>query len=97
MLGLGDEYASADTGSRPAGTPVAHSALAQRLIPGQQPILAKHSENIMSTGTDVKPHHYVTFLEVLGVMTGTAGQWDIKPAAPVGDFPAPTPDGTAVA
>jgi outer membrane protein OmpA-like peptidoglycan-associated protein len=97
MLGLGDEYASADAGSRPVGTPVAHSALAERLIPGQQPILAKHSENIMSTGTDVKPHHYVTFLEVLGVMTGTAGQWDIKPAAPVGDFPVPAPDGTAVA
>jgi outer membrane protein OmpA-like peptidoglycan-associated protein len=97
MLGLGDEYATADAGSRPVGTPVAHSALAQRLIPGQQPIVAKHSENIMSTGTDVKPHHYVTFLEVLGVMTGTAGQWDIKPAAPVGDFPVPAADGTAIA
>jgi outer membrane protein OmpA-like peptidoglycan-associated protein len=97
MLGLGDEYPTADGGHRDVGTPVAHSALAERLIPGQQPIVAKHSENIMSTGTDVKPHHYVTFLEVLGVMTGTAGHWDIKPAAPVGDFPTPTPDGTAVA
>ena len=39
----------------------------------------------------------MTFLEVLGVMTGTAGQWDVKPAAPVGDFPTPAPDGTAIA
>ena len=76
-----------------------HSALAERLIPGQQPILAHHSENIMSNGEAVQPHHYVTFLEVLGKMTGTEGTWGIRPARHAdgpGDFPAPSPDGTAV-
>ena len=98
MFGLGDEYPTPDGGSRDVGTPVAHSALAQRLIPGQQPILAHHSDNIMSNGEAVRPHHYVTFMEVLGKMTGTEGSWDIRPVSPgPGDFPAPTPDGTAVA
>ena len=98
MFGLGDEYPTPDGGSRDVGTPVAHSALAQRLIPGQQPILAHHSDDIMSNGEAVRPHHYVTFLEVLGKMTATEGTWDIRPASPgPGDFPAPAPDGTAVA
>jgi hypothetical protein len=99
MFGLGDEYPTPDGGSRDVGTPVAHSALAQRLIPGQQPILAHHSEDIMSNGEVVRPHHYVTFMEVLGKMSDTEGTWDIRPAptAGPGDFPAPTPDGTAVA
>jgi outer membrane protein OmpA-like peptidoglycan-associated protein len=99
MLGLGDEYPTSDTGSRPVGTPVAHSPLAERLIPGQQPILARHDESIMSVGEEVRPHHYVTFLEVLGKMTDTEGEWDIRPAAVQGpgDFPLPAPDGTATA
>jgi outer membrane protein OmpA-like peptidoglycan-associated protein len=98
MFGLGDEYPTPDGGKRDVGTTVAHSALAQRLIPGQQPILAHHSDDIMSNGEAVRPHHYVTFLEVLGKTTGTEGTWDIRPASPgPGDFPAPTPDGTAVA
>jgi outer membrane protein OmpA-like peptidoglycan-associated protein len=98
MFGLRDEYPTPDGGSRDVGTPVGHSALAQALIPGQQPILARHTEDIMSNGEVVRPHHYVTFLEVLGVMTGTAGQWDIRPAVHgPGDFALPAPDGTAVA
>jgi outer membrane protein OmpA-like peptidoglycan-associated protein len=99
MFGLGDEYPTPDGGSRDVGTPVAHSALAQRLIPGQQPILAHHSEDIMSNGEVVRPHHYVTFMEVLGKMSDTEGTWDIRPAptSGPGDFTAPTPDGTAVA
>ena len=98
MLGLGDEYPTPDGGSRDVGTPVAHSALAQSLIPGQQPILAHHSDNIMSNGEAVQPYHYVTFLEVLGTMTATTGTWDIRPAAAgPGDAPAPAPDGSAVA
>jgi outer membrane protein OmpA-like peptidoglycan-associated protein len=98
MFGLGDEYPTPDGGSRDVGTRVAHSALAERLIPGQQPILAHHSDDIMSNGEAVRPHHYVTFLEVLGTMTGTEGTWDIRPvSAGPGDFPAATPDGTAVA
>jgi outer membrane protein OmpA-like peptidoglycan-associated protein len=98
MFGLGDEYPTADAGSRPVGTPVAHSALAEKLIPGQEPILARHNDNIMSNGEVVRPHHYVTFLEVLGAMTGTEGTWDVRPAAVQGpgDFNVGTPDGTAV-
>jgi outer membrane protein OmpA-like peptidoglycan-associated protein len=99
MLGLGDEYPTLDGGTRDVGTPVAHSALAQSLIPGQQPILAHHSDNIMSNGETVQPYHYVTFLEVLGTMSGTTGTWDIRPAAASGptDAPLPANDGTAVA
>jgi outer membrane protein OmpA-like peptidoglycan-associated protein len=97
MLGLGDQYPTADGGDRDVGTPVAHSALAEKLIPGQQPIVARHSEDIMSNGEAVQPYHYVTFLEVLGKMTGTEGTWDVRPAArsAPGDFTAPAPDGTA--
>jgi outer membrane protein OmpA-like peptidoglycan-associated protein len=105
ILGLGDEYPTADATpptSRPVGTPVAHSALAQRLIPGQQPILARHDESIMSNGEQVRPYHYVTFLEALGTITGVAGAWDIRPGPGPGglgpgDFPLPSPAGTATA
>jgi hypothetical protein len=77
---------------------VKHSALAERLIPGQTPILARDNEDIMSAGGVVKPYHYVTFLEVLGTMTDTTNQWDIRPAVQgPGDFPAPTGDGTGTA
>lgn len=87
---------------RVVGTPVAHSALAQRLIPGQQPIVAHHDESIMSNGELVRPHHYVTFLEALGNMTGTTGQWGIRPGPGPGgrgpgDFPLPPADGTRIA
>ena len=98
MFGLRDQYPTADDGSRPVGTPVKHSALAERLIPGQTPILARDNEDIMSAGGVVKPYHYVTFLEVLGTMTDTTNQWDIRPAVQgPGDFPVPTDDGTGTA
>ncbi|NJL85811.1 MAG: hypothetical protein HC886_07285 [Leptolyngbyaceae cyanobacterium SM1_1_3] len=90
MFGLGDEYPTPDGGSRDVGTRVAHSALAETLIPGQQPIVAHHDESIMSNGEVIRPHHYVTFLEALGTMTHTTGQWDVGPGAgPTGpgDFP----------
>jgi hypothetical protein len=71
------------------------------LMPGQQPVQARHNDNIMSNGEVVRPHHYVTLLEALGITTGTTGFWDIAPAAVhgPGDFPAPVakPDGTATA
>jgi outer membrane protein OmpA-like peptidoglycan-associated protein len=97
MFGLGDEYPTPDGGSRDVGTKVAHSALAERLIPGQQPIVATDDESIMSNGELIRPHHYVTFLEVLGVMTGTEGKWDVRPGPAAGtgpgDFPVPPPGG----
>lgn len=101
MFGLGDEYPNATAG-RTAGTAVAHSALAQKLIPGQQPIVATDSDNIMSAGQTIRPHHYVTFLEVLGTMTGTEGQWSIgpglgRPSSGKGDFNLPKPGGSQTA
>lgn len=95
IFGLGDEYPTSDTGSRPVGTEVAHSELAQELIPGQEPIVAHHNENIMSNSEMVRPHHYVTFLEALGTMTDTLGKWDVRPynrAGEMGDFPTPSVD-----
>ncbi|MDX6630127.1 MAG: hypothetical protein QOH00_2373 [Gaiellales bacterium] len=108
MLGLDDEYPTADPvnvgdppGARPVGGAPTHAALVQTLMPGQQAVQAHHSDNVMSNGEVVRPHHYVTLLEALGTTTGTTGLWDIAPSAPhgPGDFPLPTvkPDGTATA
>lgn len=95
MLGLGDEYPESDaTGSRTVGQRVAHSALAERLIPGQQPIVAHHDESIMANGEVIRPYHYVTFLEALGNLTDTVGQWEVGPGRHTprgrGDFPVPS-------
>ena len=75
--------------------PVAHSALAEKLIPGQQPILAHHSEDIMSNGEVVRPHHYVTFLEVLGDDDRHRGHLGhpARASARRATSPAPAPDG----
>jgi outer membrane protein OmpA-like peptidoglycan-associated protein len=111
MLGLDDEYPTADPvnvgdppGARPVGGAPTHAALVQSLMPGQQAVQAHHSDNIMSNGEVVRPHHYVTFLEALGTMTGTTGLWDIAPSTGTGghgpgDFPVPVlkPDGPAMA
>ena len=111
ILGNADEYPTPDPvnptdppGDRPVGGRPSHSALAERLIPGQQPVRAHHSDNIMANGEVVRPHHYVAFLEALGKMTGTLGQWDIAPAAGAGahgpgDFPVTPvkPGGSATA
>jgi outer membrane protein OmpA-like peptidoglycan-associated protein len=108
MLGLDDEYPTADPktaadppGVRPVGGAPTHAALVQSLMPGQQPVQARHNDNIMSNGEVVRPHHYVTLLEALGTTTGTTGLWDIAPASlhGPGDFPTPVlrPDGTATA
>jgi outer membrane protein OmpA-like peptidoglycan-associated protein len=108
MLGLDDEYPTADpalptdpAGERPVGAPPTHAPLVQALMPGQQPVLAHHSENVMSNGEVVRPHHYVVFLEALGTVTKTPGQWDIAAAAPrgPGDYPDPAvkTDGPAMA
>jgi|GEM_PF-2788415 len=101
MIGLDDEYPAADgAASRTVGQEVGHSDLAETLIPGQQPILAHHSENVMSNGETVRPHHYVTFLEALGQMSTSEGEWDVGPAVPApvgpGDFPTPDPDAPVV-
>jgi hypothetical protein len=80
IFGLADEYPKADgASSRQVGDEVDHSDLSEELIPGQGPVVATDDERIMSNGEVVMPHHYVTFLEVLGTMTKTTGQWAIGP------------------
>jgi len=66
------------------------------------------SDNIMSEGKEVRPHHYVTFLDALKQVSGMP-DWDYGPPQKVdepsgmGDFPVPgtpgggTDTGTAVA
>lgn len=101
VFGLADEYPSADTGSRTVGTAVDHSQLAEDLGLTPDPVVAHHSDSIMSNGEVVEPYHYATFLEVLGTMTDTTGQWEAGPgpgpAMGPGDFPAPSPGGPAYA
>jgi outer membrane protein OmpA-like peptidoglycan-associated protein len=115
IIGLDDEYPTGDPvqpadptkppvpTARPVGAAPDHAKLVQDLMPGQKPVMAHHSDNIMSNGELVRPHHYVTFLEALTLMTGQKS-WDVKPGPGQGgrgpgDFPLPTPspDGTAVA
>lgn len=76
MIGLGDEYTSR-SGGIPVGTEARHSDLAERLIPGQQPVMAMQSGSVMSVGEVVQPWHYVTFLEALESITGIEGEWDV--------------------
>jgi hypothetical protein len=74
---------------------VDHSDLAETLIPGQKAIVAHHNENIMSNGEEIRPHHYVAFLEALGMMTSTTGKWDVGPGLGPkgpGDFFSKDPD-----
>lgn len=101
IFGLGDEYPSADGGSREVGTAVAHSQLANDLGLAADPVVAHHSDSIMSNGEVVEPHHYATFLEVLGTMTDTTGEWSAGPgpgpALGPGDFNIATPGGPRLA
>ena len=101
VLGLGDEYPTGDGGSRDVGTEVAHSDLAENLGLAADPVVAHHSDSIMSNGEVVEPYHYATFLEVLGTMTNTTGEWEAGagpgPDRGPGDFPVPTPGGSAMA
>ena len=96
VFGLADEYPTADGGSRDVGTPVDHSQLAQNMGLAAAPVVAHHSDSIMSNGEVVEPYHYATFLEVLGTMTSTTGMWSAGPgpgpAPGPGDFPTPTGD-----
>lgn len=56
------------------------SELAVRLIPGKTAIQVQEDQSLMSIGDEIRPHHYVTFLDVLGKMTGTEGEWDLGPS-----------------
>jgi len=77
VIGLGDEYPTPDGGRRDVGQAVRHSPLAQQLGVTSAPILASDNDAIMSVGEVVAPRHYITFLEALGDVTGTAGEWEV--------------------
>ncbi len=77
MIGLQDQYPDPDNG-RQVGDKAGHSDTAEELISGQDAILVHDNEDIMSAGETIKPYHYVTFLEALGEMTNTRGEWNIK-------------------
>jgi outer membrane protein OmpA-like peptidoglycan-associated protein len=103
IFGLGDEYPRADSpgGTRQVGDEVAHSDLAEEFNLSEHPVVAHHSESIMSNGEVVNPWHYATFLEVLTEMTDTRGEWAAGPGSGPrlgpGDFPVVTSNGTAMA
>lgn len=102
MFGLDDEYTG--PGAYAAGKKTEHTDLAAAA--GETGAMHASSDNIMSGGANVRPHHYVTFLDALKVVTDIP-EWTygakqvVKPPSDAGDFPTPAPDGdgtgTAVA
>jgi hypothetical protein len=101
MFGLDDEYTGG--GAYAAGKKTEHTDLAAAA--GETGAMHAASDSIMSEGSKVRPHHYVTFLDALKVVSGIA-EWGygakqvVKPPSGAGDFPEPakTDDaGTAVA
>ncbi|MEW6581749.1 MAG: reprolysin-like metallopeptidase, partial [Actinomycetota bacterium] len=95
MFGLDDEY----TGSGPyaAGKPTEHTKVAEEA--GYSGVQHATSDSIMSEGQEVRPQHYVTFLDALKQVSGMSdwaigGKRPVKPPSAAGDFPVPgTPAG----
>jgi hypothetical protein len=100
MFGLDDEYIG--DGPYAAGKKTEHTDFAAAA--GQTGAMHASSDSIMAGGSKVRPHHYVTFLDALKVVTGVP-EWDygpkqvVTPPSDAGDFeaPKPDPDGTALA
>ncbi len=95
MFGLDDEYTGG--GAYGAGKQTEHTDFAAAA--GHTGAMHAKSDSIMSEGSVVRPHHYVTFLDALKQVSGMP-DWDYGPAEPVkepdglGDFPVPgTPGG----
>jgi hypothetical protein len=100
MFGLDDEYTG--EGAYKAGQKTEHTDIAAK--EGHTGAMHAKSDSIMSEGKEVRPHHYVTFLDALRTVTGMQ-EWEQGPPRPVtapsgaGDFPvpaAPGDGGTAV-
>jgi hypothetical protein len=103
MFGLDDEYTGADAygpGKKTEHTDFAAAA-------GQTGAMHAASDSVMSGGTKVRPHHYVTFLDALKVVTDIP-EWTygakqaVNPPNEAGDFPLPPKtdadgNGTAIA
>ena len=90
MFGLDDEYTGA--GDYNAGKKTEHTDIAAAA--GHTGAMHAKSDAIMSGGKEVKPHHYVTFLDALKQVSAMQ-EWDygpaqkVNPPSGVGDFPVP--------
>lgn len=90
MFGLDDEYTG--SGAYAPGKKTEHTEIAAAT--GHTGAMHATSDNIMSEGREVRPHHYVTFLDALKQVSGMP-DWDYGAATPVvepdgtGDFPVP--------
>jgi hypothetical protein len=98
MFGLDDEYTGDDKYA--PGMKTEHTDFADDA--GFSGAQHARSDSIMGSGMNVRPHHYVTFLDALKVVTGM-DDWEYGKAhavwdpAKVGDFPLGGPGGTAPA
>ena len=95
MFGLDDEYPGANKYG--AGKKTEHTDFAAK--EGFTGVQHARSDGIMGSGRNVRPHHYVTFLDALKQVSGI-DDWEYGPARPVpvpaekGDFPQGGPGGT---
>jgi hypothetical protein len=103
MFGLDDEYTGPDAYG--PGKKTEHTDLAAAA--GETGAMHALSDSVMSGGSKVRPHHYVTFLDALKVVTNIP-EWTygakqvVNPPNESGDFPLPPKtdadgNGTAVA
>jgi outer membrane protein OmpA-like peptidoglycan-associated protein len=82
MFGLGDEYVEevppADTLAKFAGDRATHDADVRAAIGDEaaDELLVQTSGSIMGSGSEVKPGHYVYFLEALDIATGH--KWKVE-------------------
>ncbi|HZB77697.1 MAG TPA: hypothetical protein VE526_15810 [Solirubrobacteraceae bacterium] len=96
MFGLDDEYTGG--GKYAPGKKTEHTDFAAKA--GFKGAQHARSDSIMGSGTNVRPHHYVTFLDALKVVSGM-NEWEYGKArhvwdpSQVGDFPLGGPGGTA--
>jgi hypothetical protein len=98
MFGLDDEYPG--TGKYAAGQKTEHTDFVDKA--GFKGAQHARSDSIMSSGANVRPHHYATFLDALKIVSGM-NEWEYgKPRlvvdpAKIGDYPLGGPGGTAPA
>lgn len=97
MFGLDDEYTG--DGAYAPGKKTEHTDFAAGS--GHTGAMHAKSDSIMSEGSKIRPHHYVTFLDALKQVSGMP-DWDFGAAKPVkepdgmGDFPTPGGPGGGV-
>lgn len=88
MFGLDDEYPEEEDLRPPGAEPEGASAYKEHVVKhmspedqaGIEPFVADLDESVMSVGSEIRPQHYITFLEALQTVTGML-DWDMKPGA----------------